>query len=323
MMKTLLLTYLLLFGLKAAVIAQDLKVIAYSFGATDPDEIRYDQITHLNYAFAIPKSDGNLEPFKDSAKLNAIVANAKKHQVKVFISVGGWGLGDGGGNDFRFEKLASEPASRKHFVQAVSKFIDQHNLDGLDLDWEYPNDSIVTGAGQKEKSSWYFIELMKELRSELNKKNKLLTIAVVGNNDSIGAGIPEETYNYVDWVNIMSYDNPKEKNHSSYQHAVDCLDYWINKRNLPAHKAVLGLPFYGKHPATAYNKILEKDALAAGKDSVAGILYNGPNTIKAKTRLALEKGCSGVMFWELSHDVTDPKKSLLRAINEEIVKNKK
>lgn len=322
-MKILLTNLLLLFCSNASIVAQDFKVIAYSFGATNPDEIRYDQITHLNYAFAIPQSDGNLAPFKDSAKLNAIVANAKKHQVKVFISVGGWGLGDGGGNDYRFEKLASEPATRKRFVQAVSKFIVHHKLDGLDLDWEYPDDSMNTGAGQKEKSSWYFIELMKELRSELNSKNKLLTIAVVGNNDSIGAGIPEETYKYVDWVNIMSYDNSKEKNHSSYQHAVDCLDYWINKRNLPAHKAVLGLPFYGKYPATAYNKILEKDAMAAQKDSVAGILYNGPNLIKAKTRLALEKGCGGVMFWELSHDVTDPKKSLLNAINSEIVKNKK
>jgi chitinase len=322
-MKKSLLILFSLFCIKTIVVAQDFKVIAYSFGATNPDDIRYDQLTHLNYAFAIPQSDGSLAPFDDSAKLNAIVANAKKHQVKVFISVGGWGIGDGGGNDYRFEKLASEPASRKRFVQAVSTFIDQHKLDGLDLDWEYPDDSVNTRAGQKEKSSWYFIELMKELRSELNKNNKLLTIAVVGNNDSIGAGIPEETYKYVDWVNIMSYDNSKEKNHSSYQHALDCLDYWINKRNLPANKAVLGLPFYGKYPATAYKKILEKDAMAADKDSVAGILYNGPNMIKAKTRLALEKGCSGVMFWELSHDVTDPKKSLLNAINEEIRKTKK
>ena len=322
-MKMLLMILLLLLTFKASTVAQDFKVIAYSFGATNPDDIRYDQLTHINYAFAIPQSDGNLAPFNSLEKLDLIVANAKKHQVKVFISVGGWGIGDGGGNDYRFEKLAMEPGSRKRFVQAVSKFIDLHKLDGLDLDWEYPDDSVNTRAGQKEKSSWYFIELMKELRTELNKKNKLLTIAVVGNNDTIGAGIPEEAYSYVDWVNIMSYDNPKEKNHSSYQHAVDCLDYWINKRNLPAHKAVLGLPFYGKYPATAYRKILEKDALAASKDSVAGILYNGPNLIKAKTRLALDKGCSGVMFWELSHDVTDSKKSLLNAINEEIGKNNK
>ncbi|HUH32473.1 MAG TPA: glycosyl hydrolase family 18 protein [Daejeonella sp.] len=314
---------LLMLGFKASITAQDFKVIAYSFGATSPEKIPYEQLTHINYAFALPQSDGNLAPFNSSEKLKSIVANAKKHQVKVFISVGGWGIGDGGGNDYRFEKLASEPASRKRFVQAVSEFIDLYHLDGLDLDWEYPDDSVNTRAGQKEKSSWYFIELMKELRSELNKKNKLLTIAGVGNNETIGSGIPEQTYDYVDWVNIMSYDNPKEKNHSSYQHAVDCLDYWINKRNLPAHKAVLGLPFYGKYPATAYNKILEKDALAADKDSVAGILYNGPNMIKAKTRLALDKGCSGVMFWELSHDVTDPKRSLLNAINEEIGKNKK
>jgi GH18 family chitinase len=317
-MKKLWILFILLTCSQTALLAQDFKVIAYSFGATKPEDIRYDQLTHINYAFAIPQSDGSLAPFKNSKKLDAIVTNANKYGVKVFISVGGWGIGDGGGNDFRFEKLASQPESRKRFVQSISEFIDKHKLDGLDLDWEYPDDSVNTGAGQKEKSSWYFIELMKELRTELNKKNKLLTIAVVGNDAKIGAGTPESVYQYVDWVNIMSYDNSKEKNHSSYQLAVDCLDYWIDKRNLPAKKAVLGLPFYGKYPATAYSKIVEMDATAASKDSVAGIIYNGPAMLKAKTRLALDKGCGGVMFWELSHDVSDPKTSLLNAINQEI-----
>ena len=319
-MKKCWIVFLLLLTSQAVLVAQDFKVIAYSFGATKPEEIRYNQLTHINYAFAIPQSDGNLAPFKNSEKLDSIVAHAKKHRVKVFISVGGWGIGDGGGNDFRFEKLASEPGSRTRFVRKVSEFIDLHNLDGLDLDWEYPDDSVNTRAGQKEKSSRYFLELMKELRTELNKKDKLLTIAVVGSNDSIGAGIPQKVYEYVDWVNIMAYDNPKEKNHSSYQHAVDCLDYWIIKRNLPAKKAVLGLPFYGKYPATPYSKLLKIDAMAATKDSVDGILYNGPATLKAKTRLALDKGCGGIMFWELSHDVFDQKTSLLNAINQEIRK---
>ena len=300
--------------------AQDFKVIAYSFGATRPEEIPYDQLTHINYSFAIPQADGKLAPFKKSDQLRAIVANAKKYQTKVFISVGGWEIGEGGGNDFRFEKLASTPEGRKTFVRAVSEFIEAHQLDGLDLDWEYPDDSVNTGAGQTHKSSFYFLELMKELRAELNKKNKQLTIAVVGSNDSIGAGIPEKAFEYVDWVNIMSYDNPKEKSHSSYSHAMDCLNYWIDKRNLPAAKAVLGLPFYGKYPGTAYKKILEIDPAASEKDTVAGIIYNGPALIRSKTRLALDRGLTGVMFWELSHDVTDPKKSLLNAINQEIKK---
>ena len=306
--------------LSTSVSAQEFKVIAYSFGATKPEEIPYDQVTHINYSFAIPQADGKLAPFKRSEQLRAIVAHAKKYQTKVFISVGGWGIGDGGGNDFRFEKLASTPWGRKIFVQSVSAFIDEHQLDGLDLDWEYPDDTVNTAAGQEQKSSFYFLELIKELRAELNKKKKQLTIAVVGSNDSIGAGIPEKTFEYVDWVNIMSYDNSKEKSHSSYRHAMDCLNYWIDQRNLPASKAVLGLPFYGKYPATPYKKILEIDAAAAEKDTVAGIIYNGPTMIRTKTRLALDRGLGGVMFWELSHDVADPKRSLLHAINQEIKK---
>ena len=318
-MKNLILVICLLW-ISTNLCAQDFKVIAYSFGATKPEAIPYDQLTHINYSFAIPQADGRLAPFKNPEQLKAIVANAKKYNTKVFISVGGWGIGDGGGNDFRFEKLASSPASRKTFVQSVSEFIDEHGLDGLDLDWEYPDDIVNPDAGQSQKSSFYFLELMKELRTELNKKNKQLTIAVVGSNDSIGAGIPEKVFEYLDWVNIMSYDNPKEKSHSSYKHAMECLDYWIDKRNLPASKAVLGLPFYGKYPATPYRKILEIDPAASEKDTVAGIIYNGPALLKSKTRLALDRGLAGVMFWELSHDVTDPKRSLLHAINQEIKK---
>ena len=318
-MKNLLIVFVFLF-VSTALTAQDFKVIAYSFGATKPDEIRYDQLTHINYAFALPQADGKLAPFKDSDRLREIVANARKHQVKVFIAVGGWGIGDGGGNDFRFEKLVSSAESRQVFVRSVSKFVDEHQLDGLDLDWEYPDDSVNTRAGQTQKSSAYFLELVKELRTELNKKNKLFSIAVVGSDDTIGAGIPEKAFEYVDWVNIMSYDNSKEKSHSSYRYAMHCLDYWIDKRNLPAAKAVLGLPFYGKYPATAYNRILAIDPMASTKDTVAGIIYNGPALLRAKTRLALDRGLAGVMFWELSHDVTDPKKSLLNAINQEIKK---
>src|SRR5690606_28190788 len=89
--------------------AQDFRIIAYTtaWSDLDPDSIRYDLLTHINYAFLIPASDGSLEPLDDPARLQTLVTNAHEAGVQVFISVGGWNLGDGGGVDTRFELLAA------------------------------------------------------------------------------------------------------------------------------------------------------------------------------------------------------------------------
>src|SRR3546814_16314285 len=94
-----------LFLLMAALLAippaqaQDFRTIAYTtaWSGLDPDSIRYDLLTHINYSFLIPASDGSLEPLDDPVRLQTLVANAHEADVKVFISVGGWNLGDGGG----------------------------------------------------------------------------------------------------------------------------------------------------------------------------------------------------------------------------------
>jgi GH18 family chitinase len=91
----------------------------------------------------------------------------------------------------------------------------------------------------------------------------------------------------------------------------------VKERGLPPHKAVLGLPFYGK--PRKENLSHYKDLLAAGADPMAdefdSVYYNGIATIRKKTELAKQQGLGGVMIWEISQDVNDDR-SLLKAINE-------
>lgn len=297
-----------------SVQAQDFKVIAYTtaWSDLDADSIRYDLLTHINYSFLVPGSDGSLEPLENPSRLQSIVKMAHQEDVKVFISIGGWNIGDGGGVDTRFELLAADPSSRSAFIGNVVNFVETYDLDGVDMDWEYPD--AHTNPGQAKPSSEHFYDLMLELDAALEQIGRNLTMAVVGNNPRIGAGISSNVFEVVDWVNIMAYDNPGGGHHSSYKHAEECLDYWVDKRGLPAGKAVLGLPFYGKYPGTDYRELVKMDPEAPLKDQVNDILYNGPATIRAKTRLAAERG-AGVMFWELSQDVQDPRISLLKAID--------
>jgi chitinase len=201
--------------------------------------------------------------------------------------------------------------------------VEEFNLDGVDMDWEYPDD---------DSSSDDFVALMKPLADSLHARQKELTLAVVsydGRLSSIGkiaqaTGIKREIFDIVDWVNIMAYDDENGKvypdnAHSTYALAEKCLDYWIGERGLPSEKAVLGLPFYAKPGYISYRNLLAQGAEPSA-DSFKEVFYNGTETIKAKTQLALARNCGGVMIWEISQDVKG-ENSLVRAINDALAEH--
>ncbi len=276
------------------------RVIGYFPSWVAPEGVRYRELTHINYAFAFPEPDGRLRPLPHPDRLAAIVRGARAHGVKVALSVGGWH----GGDDSAFEVLAANPAARAVFVEALGALVEQHGIDGVDMDWEYPD------AGESARHN---VTLMKELRARLGPQ-RLLTAAVVGDGAQ-GAGVLPEVFACSDFINIMAYDNDDQgqRPHSTYDYAVTCLDYW-SQRGLPRDKLVLGLPFYGKLPQRTYRQLVSQDPAAPQKDEVGGVHYNGLSTIRRKTALALDRG-SGVMIWEITQDTADGS-SLLRAINE-------
>jgi chitinase len=286
--------------LPAARADRSFRVIGYLPSWRQVEDVRYRELTHINYAFAFPNPDGRLRPLPSPDRLAAIVRGAREHGVKVALSVGGWH----GGDDSAFEKLAADPATRAVFVGELGALVERHGLDGVDMDWEYPDPGASAGHN---------VLLMKELRARLGP-DRLLTAAVVGHGEQ-GAGVLPEVFAVSDFINIMAYDDDEEgqRPHSPYEYAVTCLEYWSG-RGLPRDKLVLGVPFYGKTPQTTYRQLVSKDPQAPTKDEIAGVHYNGVETIKRKTALALARG-SGIMIWEITQDTSDAT-SLLRAINQ-------
>lgn len=53
--------------------------------------------------------------------------------LKVLIAIGGWNEGGK-----KYSDMAATKMSRDKFVQSVVTFLQEHQFDGLDLDWEYP-----------------------------------------------------------------------------------------------------------------------------------------------------------------------------------------
>lgn len=300
------------------------KVIGYYYyvpSGPEAKDLDLDGLTHVNYSFAIPEKKGyGLEPLKHGDNLAELVKVSHEQGKKVFLSLGGWNLGDGGGDDSRFHRIAQNAAGRKAFIDDVMRLVDQYRLDGIDMDWEYPD---------ADRSADDFVSLMQTLAEALHAQGKELTVAVVSydgrltstGNISSALGIKKEIFDIVDWVNIMAYDDengkPFPNPHSTLALAKNCLNYWIDERGLPAEKAVLGLPYYAKPGYISYKKLLDQGADPAEDIFDDKVFYNGTETIKAKTKSALERNCAGVMMWEISQDVKG-EHSLTRAINEAI-----
>lgn len=281
------------------------RVVAY-FPTWDGnvDNIPYGKLTHLIYAFALPTGSGGLTGISMSGdtRLASLVSQAHAAGVKVLISVGGWN----DTNDSIFAQLSSSSTTRTAFVNNVSTFIGNYGLDGVDMDWEYPDNSTESAN---------FALLMGELGTAMHNGGKLLTAAVAATG-STADGIPTAVFDDVDFMVLMAYARSTPP-HSPYSYAVEAMDYWTN-RGLPQSKRVLGVPFYGKNSSGAnqpYRWLVQNYAYAPNVDSAGGYWYNGIATMKQKTTLSLQRG-SGVGIWELSNDTTLSSISLLQAVQD-------
>ncbi|MEV8441079.1 glycosyl hydrolase family 18 protein [Actinosynnema sp. NPDC051121] len=252
--------------------------------------VQYTKLTHVNYAFALPNANGTLQAIPDPGKLSSLVTLAHDNGVRVSLAIGGWN----DGNDSAFEALAANATSRTTFVNAVVNAVGQYNLDGIDIDWEYPD----PGA-----SATNFTALMGQLSTALHSRGKLLTAAVVSGGGT-AEGVQTAVFGQVDWLNIMAYDGGSP--HANYDWSTGSVNYW-KSRGLPAAKAVLGVPFYSRPTYYTYAQLVAMDPANANRDctTVSGVqqCYNGVPTIKRKTQWAVANA-GGVMNWELSQDTT-------------------
>ncbi|MBN2485096.1 MAG: carbohydrate-binding protein [Bacteroidales bacterium] len=194
--------------------------------------IDYSKWTHINYAFAIPNTNGTIGSIENAPLLIDLVSRAHANNTKVLLSVGGWLSSSP--NNTPFESIANSSAAINTFVEACAALVNQYNLDGIDIDWEYPT----------SQTKWN--NLMVPLGNRIHGMNKLLTAAVAGgaySGDNFG------NLSMLDLVNIMAYDCNCPTN-APYSYAVSGLEYWAG-RGVPKEKRILGLPFYSSDNYTS------------------------------------------------------------------------
>lgn len=302
--------------------SEDFKVVGYFPSWSDKiDKIQFDVLTHINYAFAIPNSDGTLKPLENASVAKKIISKAHENGVEVFIAVGGWSYHDVP-LESTFMDATSTKEKRELFVNSIVQICEEYGFDGVDMDWEHPR---VDGTSAKQ-----YEDFMLQLSEDLHSNDKKLSAAVLSGATADGnvyydaAAHSDKVLNVVDWINVMAYDGGDGERHSSYEFAVNCGKYWSKTRKLSPEKITLGVPFYSRPGWASYDSILQQVSEAWENDHVdfngMDVWYNGCKTIEDKTNYAIEN-LGGVMIWEVSQD-SSTDKSLQTVIGRTVKEHK-
>ncbi len=288
----------------------------------DVPDVKFRMTNVVIYAFFGVNTSGTLTaPASPATTIDALITKARVSNAKVFMGIND-GSGDGKTN---FKNMAATATGRNNFIKDVMNKVRQYNLDGVDMDWEFPTTSDGTDVT--------FTLMMKELSDSLHRDARYyLSTAITAGKYAGGFrdAIRNELYPYVDFFNVMAYDDFNTtvpyRHHSDYTLAQTCLNYWLTTRGMPAAKCVLGLPAYGRpsgitqsNTVLTYKTILSQGGnpqydsatVTAGGFTNYTIYYNGQYTVKRKAKLAKDIA-NGIMMWEKWQDAVDGN-SLLKA----------
>jgi chitinase len=255
--------FILLFLANCCVAQEAVQIIGYVFpqqAVLNPSDIKAEELTRINYAFANLKGGRVVEGFSHDRENFAMLNGLKTRNpgLKILVSVGGWTWSGA------FSDAALTKESRRTFVESAVAFVAKYNLDGFDIDWEYPG-LIGNGNVFRLEDKNNYTALLKELRQSLNregvrlKRRLYLSVATGANADFVSHTELAKVANEVDSINLMSYDyyEPTDDKIAGHhaplftnpadpkQISADASVRMYLAAGVPAAKIVLGVPFYG------------------------------------------------------------------------------
>lgn len=256
---------------------QTYRIVGYAAHDAQASRIAAQELTALNYAFAHIDAGRVVldEPGTADALVRLCELKARNPQLRILISVGGWGA-DG------YSDAAVSESSRSAFADSAAQLIAQHQLDGVDIDWEYPG---LPGPGirHRPQDKRNFTLLLLALRQRFDRlareehrrnDDPYLITAALADGEFVSEIELDRVGAVLDWVNLMTYDfhnslTPSTGHHSalqrsatsaSHERSVERAVRQFLDAGVPASKLVIGVPFYGRAFAdvTAKNRGLDQ-----------------------------------------------------------------
>ncbi|MDE6273357.1 MAG: hypothetical protein K2M31_10185 [Muribaculaceae bacterium] len=313
---------------KAKAATENKKTVGYVTTSFDnlPDP---SCMTHIYYAF------GNVAPSYDSLiiskpeKLKGISALKDSNPgLKVSLSIQTLPR-DG------FAVMTASDSLRSAFVSHCRKIVEMYDLDGLDLDWEFPgtNAGMHQGGGSEDTKNYAL--LARDLRRMLGPDK---TLSFYSNNSSryndLAAMVP-----YVDYVMVSGYNlgNPPKQHQSNLYPSDLCGDWSISEsvkahidKGVPREKIMIGIPFYARTQPDIKEKYKISDNYVAWRqfdrflpgmkmkwdkkakapyyadaDGNIYAAFDSERSIREKAKFIKDQGLAGAFYWHYDAEV-DP-----------------
>ena len=308
------------------------------------------KLTHVNLAFGVI-TDGLLDMFKMTNMDLLPKLRSWNPELKIVLSVGGWGAGG-------FSNMAMTEEGRRAFAASCLEVVEQNNLDGIDIDWEYPCSPLAEIDYDPRDKENYTL-MLQALRDALGEE-RIVSIAVGAGEYFVEGTEMDKVAQIVDYVQLMTYDMRSGFTHQSGHHASLGLSKGdttntstrgivelFHEAGVPYEKLVVGAAFYSRQfdgvpnvnngllqtaetigmYGPSFGELTEEYRRAGNyteywdEDAEAHYLWNGstlisyesPEAIRRKCLYVKEMGMLGIMYWEHS---CDPTRDLLNTMHE-------
>lgn len=197
------------------------RILTYYPDWAPPKSIDYSLFDAVIFAFALP--DQNYQLRWDTDQAPALLANivpaAHANSTKVMLSVGGWTGSRPVPSSLTyitphsstryFSNAVATAQNRETFVNNILDTYKRYDLDGIDIDWEYPGQVSQQGNTESATDSQNMVQFFKVLRQKL-PPGALISAAVQDSTFVGPDGQPMKDVSAfshsVDWITLMNYD---------------------------------------------------------------------------------------------------------------------
>ncbi|KAJ2745597.1 hypothetical protein GGI20_002032 [Coemansia sp. BCRC 34301] len=276
--------------------------------------VDWSKYTHVNIAFSIPRQDGTFT-FEDDWVLPQMISQVRAGGAKVLMSVGGWT-----GSNF-FSTIVKSASARSTMISSMVNYVKTNNLDGIDIDWEYPGRLGNTcNIFDEANDTPNFLAFLQDLRTAFDTafgvKQRLITLAVRVQPFDIG-GVPAKDVaafaKVIDYANLMQYDinggwNTKTGPNAPFNFQpgeglqvsfVSAIDDWVNA-GFPANQLTAGIGFYGR--STIASQDMTKDPTNQYQPQQAVVPLGDSEDAPWYDACAGSTANSGVWMWKHLRD---------------------
>ncbi|PYI01817.1 chitinase [Aspergillus sclerotiicarbonarius CBS 121057] len=226
----------------------------------DASQIDSSQYTHLHFGFGTLTGSWEVET-GDELSTYQFGEFKKISGIKRILSLGGWDFSTTP-ETYQIFRNGVKPANRLTMATKIATFIKENDLDGVDIDWEYPGapDLPDFDPGSQEDGPNYlaFLVLLKSLLP-----GKSISIAAPASYWYLKQYPIEDIAKVTDYIVYMTYDlhGQWDVHNSNSQEGCDtgsCLRSQVNltetrqslamitKAGVPGAKVIVGVTSYGR-----------------------------------------------------------------------------